>query len=219
MGSRAERHLVSDEHVVVVDYGMGNLHSLVSAIRFLGANAEVTSDASRVAQASLLILPGVGSFPAAMSVIREECLDVAIRTAIEDTGAKILGICLGMQLLGRKSSEDGGATGLGLLNYEVREFRGANTSSLPIPHVGFSAVSHNPQSSLFKGSGATADYYFVHEYVCVSGTSGAVESESTYGESFLAAVESGRIFGTQFHPEKSQTNGLRLLANFLELPV
>lgn len=203
--------------VTVVDYGMGNIHSLVSALNYIGAKVEVSGEPLKLSQSSTLILPGVGSFPAAMTVIREKRLDLAIREALENSVSKILGICLGMQLLGHNSTEDDGAVGLSILDFEVREFGAARQHFLPLPHIGFNTVSHNPQSALFKGMGNSADYYFVHEFQCVPGSSGAHESLTTYGDSFVASIENGKVFGTQFHPEKSQTNGLRVLTNFLEV--
>lgn len=201
--------------VTVVDYGMGNVHSLVSALNYVGAEVEVSAEPSAIAKASTVILPGVGSFPAAISVIQERRFDLAIYEALENPSSKLLGICLGMQLLGRDSTEGGGAVGLGILDFEVREFGATLRPSLPLPHIGFNSVSHNPRSLLFKELGESADYYFVHEFHCLSVPSEAVESQTSYGISFLAAIEDGKVFGTQFHPEKSQTNGLRVLTNFL----
>lgn len=209
--------LEANPNVTVVDYGMGNIHSLVSALRYLGAQVEVSAEASKISQSSLVILPGVGSFPAAMSIIRERGIDIALRETVENPSSRLLGICLGMQLLGQASVEDGGADGLGILEFEVRKFGEAEKGSLPLPHIGFNAVSHNSQSSLFREMGSSADYYFVHEFQCVAGKSSALESVSTYGDIFVAAIEDGQVFGTQFHPEKSQTNGLRVLSNFLEI--
>lgn len=196
---------------------MGNIHSLVSALTYLGAQVEVSSEPLKISQSSLTILPGVGSFPAAVSIIRERSLDTALRETLENPTSRLLGICLGMQLLGQASEEDGGADGLGILEFEVRKFREAEKGFLPLPHIGFNAVFHNSQSSLFKGMGGSADYYFVHEFQCVVGENSALESLSTYGDIFLAAIEDGQVFGTQFHPEKSQTNGLRVLSNFLQI--
>lgn len=209
-------HFSRQPPVTVVDYGMGNLHSLISAFSYLGAEVRVSGDPRAVARSSTLVLPGVGAFPAAISKIRVTRLDDAIREAIEKPETKLLGICLGMQLLGRSSSEAGGETGLGLLDYEVREFRQAREMSLPLPHIGFNRVMHHPSSPLFVNLGESADYYFVHEFRAEVGFSLGQESFATYGEDFLAAVDRGRVFGTQFHPEKSQTNGLRVLQNFLK---
>ena len=203
--------------VTIVDYGMGNIHSLASALTYLGAQVEVSSEPSQISESCALFLPGVGSFPAAMSVIRRKGIDQAIGVALEKAGSKLLGICLGMQLLGRSSTEDGGGDGLGLLDFKVQQFLAAREQSLSIPHIGFGTVNHNPRSRLFAGMGPSADYYFVHEFQCLPGASGGLESHSEYGDIFIAGVEKGKVFGTQFHPEKSQTNGLRVLKNFLEI--
>ena len=217
MKKRTVPALEGNPNVTVVDYGMGNIHSLVSALTYLGAQVEVSAEASKICRSSLIILPGVGSFPAAMSIIQKRSIDIALRETLENPTSRLLGICLGMQLLGQASTEDGGADGLGILEFEVQKFGEAEKGSLPLPHIGFNAVFHNSQSSLFKGMGESADYYFVHEFQCSVGRSGALESLSTYGDIFLAAIEDGQVFGTQFHPEKSQTNGLRVLSNFLQI--
>ena len=208
---------VNSSAVTVVDYGMGNLHSLTSALEYLGARVMVSGDPRAVAGSSTLVLPGVGAFPAAISTIRERHLDDAIFDALVKPETKLLGICLGMQLLGRSSTEDVGGTGLGILDFGVEEFREAKKTRLQLPHVGFNTVFHNPRSPLFQNLGESADYYFVHEFRAGIGSSLANESSATYGEDFLAAVDSGRVFGTQFHPEKSQTNGLLVLRNFLDI--
>lgn len=208
--------LKSNPKVTIVDYGMGNIRSLVAALNYLGARVEITSNPAKIAQARTVILPGVGSFPSAMKTIRSRGFDVALQETLGQPFAKLLGICLGMQLLGQKSEEDGGAEGLGFLDFEVREFSIAKMRGLPIPHIGFNVVKHDSKSSLFQGLDDSAEYYFVHEFQCVLGQSNALESVCTYGDSFLAAVEDGNVIGTQFHPEKSQTNGLRVLANFLD---
>lgn len=201
--------------VTVIDVGMGNIFSLVSALHYLGSSVVVTQDPSVVETSSVLILPGVGSFPAAASAIRTKRLDSAIEEALSERPARILGICLGMQLLGTASTENGGAMGLGLLDYTVTDLASAKLQGLPIPHIGFNSVSHTADTTLFKNMGESADYYFVHEFCAKPGFSGGNESLCVYGEDFVAAVESGQVFGTQFHPEKSQTNGLRVLDNFL----
>lgn len=205
--------------VTVVDYGMGNIHSLVSAIEYVGGEVSISGEPSKISRARLLILPGVGSFPAAMSAIQSKGLDTAIYEAIDRPDSSLLGICLGMQLLGGSSTEAGGAFGLGVFDFEVRELEAAQRKSLALPHIGFNSVLHNRESLLFRGMGESADYYFVHEFHCVSRAIGLNESHSNYGETFVAAIDNGKVFGTQFHPEKSQTNGLKVLRNFLRSSV
>ena len=203
--------------VTVVDYGLGNVHSLASAFEFIGAEVVVTGNPIAISRSGVIALPGVGSFPAAMRTIRQNRLDFAIYEALERPTSKLLGICLGMQILGQSSVEDGGELGLGILNFSLEQFDKSSMGDLSLPHIGFNTVHHNQNSTLFKGLGQQADYYFVHEYRATYGGSQNNESLCHYGEPFLAAVDNGRVFGTQFHPEKSQKNGLRLLTNFLKV--
>jgi imidazole glycerol phosphate synthase, glutamine amidotransferase subunit len=202
--------------VFVIDYGMGNILSVLSAVRFLGATAEVTSDPESVARAAKLILPGVGSFRRAMESLRASGLDRAIHHAVHND-AKLLGICLGMQLLGTVGTEDGETEGLGLVNQRVDAFSPGELAGRKVPHIGFSPVKAAPGARLFAGLPAEADFYFVHSYRMAPDIPDTVVSSCEHGVPFAAAVEKGNIFGTQFHPEKSQTNGLLLLRNFLRL--
>ena len=199
--------------VLIVDYGMGNIRSLSAAVEHLGSDVVVSGDPREMGAAKILILPGVGSFPAAMSVMDNLGLSQAIRDVMHTGKSKLLGICLGMQLLMDSSSEHQAATGLGLVAGSVERFPIEN--ELPVPHIGFNSVRSQRGSALFAGLGEETDFYFVHSYRAVAAGPEALVATSHYGEDFIAAIESGNIYGTQFHPEKSQTNGLRLLANFL----
>lgn len=199
--------------VLIVDYGMGNIRSLGSAMEHLGSDVVVSGDPREIAAAKILMLPGVGSFPTAMSVLDNRGLSRALRDVMHRGKAKLLGICLGMQLLMDSSNEHEGATGLGLVAGPVERFPTDN--DLPVPHIGFNSVRSQSGSVLFAGLCAQTDFYFVHSYRAVAAGAEALVATSHYGEDFVAAVESGNVYGTQFHPEKSQTNGLRLLANFL----
>ena len=202
--------------VTIVDYGMGNICSVVSAFDYLGCEALVTSDPEQVANADTLILPGVGSFRKAMVSLREQELDQALSHAVLNRGRKILGICLGMQLLGKRGFEDGETSGLGLIPAAVERFSVEEVGGLKIPHVGFNSVKVPPASRLMAGLAENADFYFVHSYRMLSeGLPGQV-ANCFYGIEFLAAYEHENIFATQFHPEKSQSNGLVLLKNFIE---
>ncbi len=203
--------------VLVIDYGMGNIHSVLSALRYLGADAEVSSDPDTVSRAQTLVLPGVGSFRRAMETLRASGIDAAIRRAVHERGSRMLGICLGMQLLGTFGTEDGESEGLGLVDQRVDLFSPGELSGLKIPHIGFSGVTQAPGSRLFQGLPESADFYFVHSYRMLPGIPDTVVSCCDHGVPFAAAVEKGNVFGTQFHPEKSQTNGLVLLRNFLSL--
>jgi len=207
---------VSKKQVVVIDYGMGNLWSVASAIRHLGAEPQITKSAKEISSAKFLILPGVGSFRRAMEAIRKNSIDQAILQSLSQSETKLLGICLGMQLLGSTSSEDGDTQGLGLVPNAVQKFTNNADTRLKIPHVGFSEVKHGANTKLFSGIPSGSCFYFVHSYFME--LTPAIEGVATcrYGTEFVAAFEQGQVSGTQFHPEKSQSMGLNLLKNFLE---
>lgn len=204
-----------ESNITVVDYGMGNLWSVLSALRYLGCNPKVTGDPDEVFSADLILLPGVGSFRKAMLSLQEKGLDQAIISASKTKNTKVLGICLGMQLMGARSSEDGDTAGLGLIPAEVDKFSPDEIGGNKIPHVGFDEVDIYSDSILFKGLKSGADFYFVHSYRMLPNGLSGKPATCNYGVEFLAAYEHENIFATQFHPEKSQTNGLILLKNFL----
>lgn len=202
--------------VTIIDYGAGNVWSVCNAIKYLGYQPHLTSDPIKVRHSGILILPGVGSFYRAMTMLNNKKLVEPIQDAIRSKESKILGICLGMHLMAEKGTEDGLAEGIGLIPAQVNKF-----SNMPIgdkvPHMGFNAVTSNISSILFNGLPRTADFYFAHSYriKALSSDIGDV-SLCGYGGSFLAAYENENVFATQFHPEKSQHNGLKILKNFLE---
>ena len=203
--------------VTIIDYGMGNIFSVVSAFKYLGAEVEIVSDPEEILKSSILVLPGVGSFRNAMEFLRERNIDEAIIDAVTNKGVKILGICLGMQLLGSHSKEDGETDGLGLLPNQVERFTSKEVYGRKIPHVGFNSLHISEKQSLFKDLPHLADFYFVHSYRMLIEDIQDRYATCKYGVEFLAAYEIGNICGTQFHPEKSQTNGLIMLKNFLQL--
>lgn len=207
---------MTNNTVTIVDYGMGNICSVVSAFNYLGCDALVVSDPDLVASADTLVLPGVGSFRKAMASLREQELDLALEHAILNRGRKILGICLGMQLLGERGLEDGETHGLGLIPAAVERFSIDEVRGSKIPHVGFNSVNVPPGSRLMAGLPAEADFYFVHSYRMLPDGVPGLAANCVYGVEFLAAYEHANIFATQFHPEKSQSNGLLLLKNFIE---
>jgi glutamine amidotransferase len=202
-------------NITVIDYGMGNLWSVCSALRYLGYNPNVSYDPDQIASADSILLPGVGSFRKAMKALQDKSLDQAIVEAVQTKGRKILGICLGMQLMGISSSEDGETLGLGLINSVVEKFTAMEIDTNKIPHIGFDLVHSQPDSRLFKGLHQAADFYFVHSYRMLPANLVGKVATCDYGVEFLAAYEQDNIFAAQFHPEKSQTNGLILLKNFM----
>ena len=205
--------------VIIIDYGMGNLWSVASAIKFLGAEPVVSSDPIEIANSNCLVLPGVGSFRRAMETIKTKKYDQAIAEALTNSKTKLLGICLGMQLLGVSSNEDGQTDGLGLVPNRVIKFSSEGNPNIKIPHIGFSEVKSPKNSSLFENIPDNSCFYFVHSYFMEVADYGATNNHiatANHGKEFVAAIDLGQVCGTQFHPEKSQTNGLRLIQNFLE---
>jgi glutamine amidotransferase len=195
--------------VAVVKLGVGNTASVMFALERLGVRAVLTEDASQIADAERMILPGVGAAARAM-----ELLDVkGLRTAVVEFPRPILGICLGQQLL-FDSSEEGGARGLGLLSGRVTRLPVMPQS--PSPHMGWSRLKRARAHELLDGVEDGAYVYFVHSYVCP--LSEATLASADYGQRFAAVVGQGKVFGCQFHPERSGAVGARILQNFLRLP-
>jgi len=198
--------------VVVIDYGMGNLFSVDSALRYLGVSATLTADPEVVDRANHVILPGVGSFRLAMERLTAAHLDEAIQRLVA-RGGQLLGICLGMQLLGTSSSEDGATKGLGIIPNRVDHFN--EILGVKVPHIGFNSITPTHQSGLFAHLPESPDFYFVHSYRLTVDHMQFPHATCEYGETFLAAFDGGNVQGAQFHPEKSQSNGLQLLKNFV----
>ena len=202
--------------VSIIDYGMGNLWSVKSAFEYLGKSTIITSDPNLVSSAKVLILPGVGSFRRAMESLKSKLLDEAIIQAVSSKNCKILGICLGMQLMGMSSTENGKTNGLGLFNSKSDKFNNELMPDMKVPHVGFNSVVNESNSKLFKNIPSGSDFYFTHSYKMSFKDLPGIKSISNNSIDFLSAYETENIFATQFHPEKSQTNGLQLLLNFLK---
>jgi glutamine amidotransferase len=207
----------SSPNVTIIDYGMGNLWSVQSAFGYLNCSVTVTSDPETIIKSDRIVLPGVGSFKAAMETLRMTGIAESIFEAVKIRGVNILGICLGMQLLGAGSPEDGETTGLGLIDGRTDSFDSRIAKVVKVPHVGFDTVRFGEGTKLFHGMLEESDFYFVHEYRMKTIQNLKTVSLCTYGEDFVAAFESNNIFATQFHPEKSQANGLRVLKNFVEI--
>lgn len=207
-------------HVTIIDYGMGNLQSVYSALKFIGFTPTISNDPKIVSTSKTLILPGVGSFRAGMEGLKKRKLDIAIKQAVLENKSKILGICLGMQLLGCQSSEGGVTDGLGLIPINIGHFSDIKDESIKVPHIGFNNVNHQNRSILFQDLPEDSDFYFVHSYrMLVPENSDALIAKCKYGVEFIAAYEHANIFATQFHPEKSQINGLCLLKNFISYKI
>lgn len=198
-------------NVGVLDYGMGNLHSVAKALQAQGARVTVSSSASELNFADLLVMPGVGAFGAAMQTLSQKNLDGFVREWIR-SDRPYLGICLGLQLLFESSEESPGVAGLGVLPGKVLKFRG----SMHIPHMGWNTVKTSAAvAPYFKGIKTTDRFYFVHSYFPVPEKRSDVATATNYGKSFCSAAVRGNLFATQYHPEKSGEVGLRLLKNIL----
>jgi glutamine amidotransferase len=200
--------------VMVVDYGLGNLRSVAGAVERLGFDPVVSGRPDEIARADRLILPGVGAFGDGMRNLRESGLRDALDTAVRGRGTPILGICLGAELMARDGNEFGHHEGLGWIDASVTKLTPSDPS-LAIPHVGWNAVHRCGEDSLLADVPDEAWFYFVHSYHIACRDRRAVVAEAEYGGPVLAALHVDNIYGTQFHPEKSQQHGLTVLRNFL----
>ncbi|HEX3512291.1 MAG TPA: imidazole glycerol phosphate synthase subunit HisH [Solirubrobacteraceae bacterium] len=201
--------------IAVVDYGMGNRRSVEKALAHVGASARVSGDPERLLAADGLVVPGVGAFPRAMANLRERGLDELLRERI-GAGVPVLGICLGMQLAFERSSELGGAEGLGLVPGEVTALEPAGGEKLP--HIGWNEVEFADLGSpLLAGVPARCAFYHVHSFAARPAERADVLGEADYGGRFATAVARGSFYGVQFHPEKSSAAGLRMLSNFVQV--
>ena len=199
--------------VAIVDYGMGNIKSIISALKYLNVEEIVLSNKfNDIKSADKLILPGVGSFSRAMKNIKQLNLDKILYQAVVKERKPILGICLGMQLMGQSSEEDGFSDGLKFIDSNVKKF---NLKNLKVPHVGFNQVEFHKDYKLYKGLDNLSDFYFTHSYQMQSDQN-INQSLCEYGDKFIVSYEVENITGVQFHPELSQTNGLKLLENFIK---
>lgn len=202
----------------VVDYGMGNLHSVEKALALGGARVNVTDNRAKLSGSDILVLPGVGSFGAAMENLGRKKLDDFIRHWIDDE-KPYLGICLGLQLLFESSEEDPGVSGLGAIQGRVIRFQKKDfkKETYTIPHMGWNTANVSTKdTSIFKGISERDSFYFVHTYFPKPKEGGVIATKTTYGKEFCSSVATRNIFASQFHPEKSGPVGLRLLSNVIK---
>jgi glutamine amidotransferase len=195
--------------IAIVDYGIGNLGSVTKGFRHVGADVRLTGEPEVLRRASALVLPGDGAFGATMAEIERRGLVPILHEAVE-AGVPLLGICIGMQVLFEESEEHGRFQGLGLLPGRVRRFG----DGLPVPHMGWNQLHPEVSHPLLEGLPDGAHVYFVHSFFCDAAPEVVIAS-SDYGRGFAAVVGRERVLGVQFHPEKSQAVGLRIVANFV----
>ena len=211
---------MTKQTVAVIDYGMGNLHSVKSALEHVAPeqNVLVTSDPAVVAAADRVIFPGVGAIRDCMAEIKRLGFDQLLREQIA-SGKPVLGICVGMQALMDHSEENGGVDCLGILPGQVKFFgehhQDAEGNPLKVPHMGWNQVQHN-NHPLWQGIAQNGRFYFVHSFYIHTSDPALVAATCDYGVQFHAALARGNLFAVQFHPEKSHTLGLQLLKNFLQ---
>jgi imidazole glycerol-phosphate synthase subunit HisH len=200
--------------IAIVDYGMGNLGSVRNMLRRIGVSSTITGDPAQIEEAKKVLLPGVGSFDAAMQQIETRGLrEVLDQKALEER-VPTLGICLGMQLITR-GSEEGTHPGLGWIEADVRRF--PLDIGLKVPHMGWNLTTPTRTSALTEGLPDESRFYFVHSYYVLADDRDQAVLTTEYGVTFDAALEAGNIYGAQFHPEKSHRFGMQVLANFARI--
>lgn len=201
--------------VTLVNYGLGNVQAFAHIYQRLNIRVSVATAVEQLARAEKIILPGVGAFDWAMTRLNNSGLRDALDELVIRKRVPVLGICVGMQMMGHRS-EEGKSPGLGWIDAEVVRFDAAQTCDAPLPHMGWNDVRPTAADSLFRGIEAPR-YYFLHSYCIAPRQAQDVLAAACYGSDFTAAVRSGNVFGTQFHPEKSHQWGIDLLRNFAEL--
>ena len=196
--------------IAVLDYGIGNLRSAQKGLQFVGADARLTSDLKLIADADAVVLPGVGNFGACMTALREAGLEAAVHDAIATT-RPFLGICVGMQMLFESSEESPGVSGLGVIAGEIRWL----PDDVQKPQMQWNQLKIVKQDQMFTGISENPWMYFVHSLSATPQQQSVVVANCNYGKDLVAAIRSENIFATQFHPEKSATEGLKILENFV----
>lgn len=195
--------------IAIADYGMGNLKSLKNALNYIGSNSIITSDGNLILKSDAVIIPGVGAFPDAISNMKKTGLDDIIKTAVSK-GKPVLGICLGMQLLFEEGEEITKCSGLNLINGSIKKIK----DSVKVPHMGWNSLIIKKNCPLIDGIDDGSYVYFVHSYYAEVKQDNILNAYTTYGTDIPAVISSGNLYGTQFHPEKSGSVGLKILKNF-----
>jgi imidazole glycerol phosphate synthase glutamine amidotransferase subunit len=198
--------------IAIVDYGMGNLRSVINAFKRLGADVVITRDKETIEASSAVVLPGVGAFGKCIENLRKLELFDSIKELI--AGNKLyLGICLGMQILFETSEEATGIGGMGVIKGSVPRF----TGNVKVPHMGWNSIEIIKEHPIFEGIDGGSHFYFDHSFYCQPNEEGVTATKTSYGIEFASSIQKGNVFACQFHPEKSQRIGLKLLQNFIRL--
>jgi len=200
--------------ITIIDYEASNIKSLHNSFKYLGKTPIITSDLREIENSDKIILPGVGSYMTGMQCLKKYKIDQLLKKKFKENKSLILGICLGLQLFFKSSEEKKITKGIGILDGNVEKF----SKNLKIPHMGFNNVHYPSKSKLFKDIPQDSDFYFANSFrVKLDETYKKFSSVTTYGERFISAIEYKNLYGTQFHPEKSHNNGLKILKNFIAL--
>jgi len=200
-----------EKKVLILNYGMGNIFSVKNALEYLGSEVIVSSNSSQISDFKYIILPGVGSFGKAMEKIKYLKMDEGIKDSVKKKN-KILGICLGFQLLCNSSTEGGDEKGLGLIEDDIIKM---DNKFGKVPHVGFNSIKIKNDNDLLNGIKEGSDFYFNHSFFLKNKDQKFISSTCSNNNDFVSSYSKDNIYGTQFHPEKSQSNGLIILKNFL----
>lgn len=203
-------------NIVIVDYGMGNLHSVKKKLLRLNVNPIISSNPNEILNADKIILPGVGHFKKAMENLQKLNLIDALNESVLTKKTPILGICLGMQLMATKS-EEGNVNGFAWFDAEVVKFKIQNTLKFKVPHTGWNQITINKKSLLMKNIPELSEFYFVHSYHFLTTNKEDILNETEYEYKFVSAIEKNNILGVQYHPEKSHDIGELFLENFIQL--
>jgi len=204
--------------IVIVDYGLGNLYSVVNAFGVIDCRAHISNKIEDLRKAERIVLSGVGAFSNGIKNLKDMGLVETLHEEVIDKGKPFLGICLGMQLIARSSDEGGHHEGLGWVPADVKRLE-VEDQNLKLPHMGWDDINIKLKDPLFRGIDADLNFYFVHSYHLVCDTPEIIGATCNYGTDFVAAIQKDNVFGTQFHPEKSHKNGFQLLQNFVDYDV
>lgn len=203
--------------ITIIDYGLGNIRAFANVYKRLNINAKIAHNPDDLKDASRIILPGVGSFDYAMQLLNNSGIREELEKQVIENKIPVLGICVGMQMLA-KSSEEGVLPGLGWIDGTVKKF---NSDLIPyktrLPHMGWNNIVPTKQSVLLEGFNSDSRFYFLHSYYFVCNNGHDIIAQSEYGMQFTSGINSANIYGIQFHPEKSHSNGISLLSNFAKL--